>query len=360
MKLLFLTLNPQEIYSVPYRCLIYQDMLLKNRITPTYCPIYPDSEREKYAIRGEKWLELFDKVILPIRRIKEIIGSNYYDIVVLQRSLLPGGFPLVDRLLRQCAKRLIYDFDDAIFIHPKHLREKDGLDTNWLLREQQKIPLDIKLADVVIAGNKYLATYAKKYNRNVTIIPTPVDVSLFRPLPRKENPVPVIGWIGSPSNLYYLYQIIPVFKKIAEKYPCVLKLICSEKPKINSLNFIWEKWDPIKEVQSLNTFDIGISPIINDPWVKGKCGLKLIKYMAVGKPTVSSAVGVHKEIIRHGENGLLAKNNEEFFQNLRLLILNRTLQKKLGQKARKTVLEKYSHQICGNQFIKVLQGLVSV
>jgi glycosyltransferase involved in cell wall biosynthesis len=121
-------------------------------------------------------------------------------------------------------------------------------------------------------------------------------------------------------------------------------------------NLLWEKWAFENEVRDLNSFDIGVAPLPNDPWTRGKCGLKLLKYMAVGKPTVSSAVGVHNEIIKNGENGYLATNDEEFYKSLEKLINNPDQRDEMGKKARDTVVNRYSLEICSKKLLDVLKN----
>jgi glycosyltransferase involved in cell wall biosynthesis len=357
MKILFLTLNPSEIYSVEYRCLIYQDILIKNGIEPTYRPIYQDDERETYQALGNRYLEYFDKGRIVLTRLVDILKSRKYDWVILQRCLLPGISPGFDFLLRKFAKRLIFDFDDAIFTLQDHLKPANWETNPTISGEFAKVKIDIKLADVVIAGNSYLANFAGKYNKRVEIIPTPVDTSIFKPLKQKRgSEIVTIGWSGSSSNLYYLKQIEPVLRSLQEKHHVRIKVVCSEKPNLALPDVIWEKWTSENEVKNLNSFDIGIAPLPDDSWTKGKCGLKLLKYMAVGKPTVSSAVGVHNEIIKNGENGYLATNDEEFYKSLEKLINNPDQRDEMGKKARDTVINNYSLEICSKKLLDVLKN----
>lgn len=251
-------------------------------------------------------------------------------------------------------KKIIYDFDDAIFL-------PNVSDSNKLveaLKDTTKIEKIIKMSNCVIAGNNFLKDYALRFNENVSVLPTPIDTDKYMPLSvRKAGSRIVIGWIGSATTLKYLDILSDVFKLLLQKYNNVdVIVIGGNWQGINSSMVICKEWLLKSEVEDLQSFDIGIMPLKDDDWSKGKCAFKIIEYMSIGIPVVASAVGMNSEIIRDGDNGFLAINNDEWVRKLSLLIDNAELRLSIGQAGRKTVEEKYSLKVNALKFIDMLNN----
>jgi glycosyltransferase involved in cell wall biosynthesis len=273
-----------------------------------------------------------------LKRWKDALRVKKYDAVFLQREAIMTRTTLFERML---AKRrpLIYDFDDAIWKMDVSAANRN---LKWM-KNPKKTGRIIKHAKLVVAGNNYLANYAKQFNSNVLVIPTTVDTGLFRPLPKKNATI-VIGWSGSKTTIKHFELAVPVLKKIKEKYGdrITYQVIGEPSYKNEELGIAGKAWKAETEVSDLNGFDIGIMPLPNDEWSKGKCGLKGLTYMALEIPTIMYNIGVNSEIIQHGENGFLYQTDTELEQLLETLIDDALLREKIGKQGRKRVEEKYS------------------
>jgi glycosyltransferase involved in cell wall biosynthesis len=205
----------------------------------------------------------------------------------------------------------------------------------------------------VFAGNKFLANYTKKYNINTKIIPTVINTKRYKYIPKKEirkkenKKEYFIGWMGTSTNLDYLIKYLDVFNEIYKAHPNS-KLIIStdkffyQKEIDSSIPTIFIRWSKENELQTLYSFDIGIMPLPNEPWVKGKCGFKLIQYMASGIASIGSNIGANKQIIEDGVNGYLAMEKEQWIQKISNLLEDKELRDQFSKAGRKTIENNYS------------------
>jgi glycosyltransferase involved in cell wall biosynthesis len=266
-----------------------------------------------------------------------------YDFILIHREAAPIGPPLIEwciaKILR---KKIIYDFDDAIWltdnIHESIVKR--------IFKFRSKVSNICKWSYKVSCGNRYLADYAARFNKNVFVNPTTIDtVRVHNPtlyLSGKSSQI-TIGWTGSHSTLKYLEDIETVLRCIESKYPQVAILVIADKPPTMKLNnVLFSKWTHETEISDLMKADIGIMPLPDDEWAKGKCGFKALQYMALEIPCIISPVGVNKIIITDGKEGLLSATNEEWLANLEKLIVNPQLRKEMGLAGRKKVIENYS------------------
>jgi len=201
----------------------------------------------------------------------------------------------------------------------------------------------------VIVGNSYLRDYALKFNPNVTVIPTVIDTKRYRPREQYEfRGKPVIGWVGLAYNLSYLVRLRGALLKLRKEVgDFELRIICSRPLKMDGVRTSFKRWSYEDEVVDIRGFDIGIMPLPDDEWARGKCGLKLLQYMACGVPVVASPVGVNTEIIRDGKNGFLARNEEEWIKKLSLLLRDEESRRQMGKAGRRTVQTRYSLRLWG-------------
>ena len=260
-----------------------------------------------------------------------------YDLIFIHREVAHIGPPIFEWLIKFVfRKKIIYDFDDAIW----HLNYSDKNKIVRFFKSTWKVKYICKWADIVVTGNSYLANYAKKYNPNVIIIPTTIDTTYHKKKNLKNEKL-TIGWTGTLTTLKQLETALPIIKKLKQKYNFTFYIISNEKPDFE-IDFDFKKWQVDSEIEDLYKIDIGIMPLPDDEWANGKCGLKGLQYMALEIPTIMSPVGVNTEIIQDGINGFLAKSEQEWFDKLSLLIENQELRHQLGKAGRETIVSRYS------------------
>jgi glycosyltransferase involved in cell wall biosynthesis len=321
--------------------------------------------KQKCFWNKKAWDILFSDTNIIIKTIYLIIAFakrkllffsiHRYDIIFIHREVAHIGPPIFEWIIKFIfRKKIIYDFDDAIW----HLNYSDKNKIARFFKAPWKVKYICKWSDKIIVGNEYLAQYAKKFNQNVHIIPTTIDTDVHKTCIKKHDSVFLtIGWTGTLTTLKQLELFLPVLKNLKQKYNFNFLIISNEKPQFD-IDFQYIEWSAEKEVDDLCNIDIGIMPLPNDEWAKGKCGLKGLQYMALEIPTVMSAVGVNTEIIQDGKNGLLARNNTEWIEKLSLLINNKDLRNKLGKEGRKTVETKYSVKANKEKYKKIIDSLL--
>ena len=224
---------------------------------------------------------------------------------------------------------------------------------------QVKFSKTVETADLVIAGNKYLQDFAITINPNTYIVPTSIDTNRYTVRPKHYSSEHIIiGWIGSNATLYYLERMKHVWDEIFDRFPFTkLKIISNSFFSCGRIPVIKKQWNYEDEIQDLHSLNIGLMPLIDDPWTRGKCGFKLLQYMASGIPSVSSPVGVNKEIIQDGVNGMLATEDAEWIEKITMLIKDANLRNSIAKSARKTVFENYSLDANSKELITLFNKL---
>lgn len=291
------------------------------------------------------------------RRVYESFFGKKYDIVFVQRECFMLGTSFFEK---RFAKRsnLVFDFDDSIWLQTvSDANKKFGF-----LKNADKTKEIIKVADLVIAGNQYLANYALQFNKNTVIIPTTIDTESYKPVNKKPGDKVCIGWSGSFSTIAHFEYHLNALKRVKEKYndKVWFKVIGDPSYFNKELGIKGLAWKKETEVEDLQEMDIGIMPLPDDEWANGKCGLKGLQYMALEIATIMSPVGVNKEIIQDGVNGFLASQEDEWVNKLSLLIESAELRARLGKKGRQTVDEKYSVNANKDLYLKNLRSLVGI
>ncbi len=273
-----------------------------------------------------------------LHRIKDTFSYNSYDIVFVQREAIMIGSSYFEKRIKGSRAKYIFDFDDSIWL----MDTSDGNKRYEWLKNPEKTIRNIRYADMVFAGNGYLANYARSCNVHVKIIPTTINTDFHKPVPKRNDKV-IIGWIGSHTTIKHFEYALEFLAIIKKKYPQIEIRVVGDAEYVNeSLNIKGIAWSSTTEVEMINSFSIGIMPLPDDEWAKGKCGLKGLSYMACEVPTIMSPVGVNTEIIQHGKNGFLASTTDEWMACLSQLIENPELRETIGKAGRQTVLEKYS------------------
>jgi len=269
-----------------------------------------------------------------------------YDFVFIHRELAPLGPPVFEWVLAKVFQRkIIYDFDDAIWLTDRQHESMMRRIGKW----RSKVRNICKWSYKVSCGNHYLCNYASQFNSNVVYNPTTIDTEmLHNPSLVKVPPDPQckirIGWTGSHSTLKYLDAIEPVLKKILSANSEVeFVVIADRKPDLTSLpSMTFVPWNSESEIKDLMQLDIGVMPLPDDDWARGKCGFKALQYMALELPTVVSPVGVNPQIIDQGVTGFLCNTQQEWEAALKTLIEKPELRKSMGINGRMKVIKDYS------------------
>jgi glycosyltransferase involved in cell wall biosynthesis len=290
------------------------------------------------------------------KRKQDAIRASKCDIVFIFRDALPTGSIKFEKKFKLSGAKLIYDFDDAIFI----LNMSEGNKALSFLKRPEKTGEIIGLCDLVIAGNHYLADYAGAFNNNVKIIPTTINTEEYK-REHIENSSICIGWSGSVTTIQHFKFALPFLEKIRNKYgdKVHFKVIGDGNYVNDQLNIEGVPWVKMTEISDLSEFDIGIMPLPNDEWAKGKCGLKGLQYMALEIPTIMSPVGVNSEIIEDGKNGYIANDVEEWVEKISMLIEDSDLRIRMGKEARKTVVEKYSVSANQDHYLRYFKEVLA-
>ncbi len=250
------------------------------------------------------------------------------DVVLLQRVLLPA--PLF-ALLRRSARRLVFDFDDAIDL------SSDGPPKR---AERRRLTRILQQVDTAIAASPHLARRLHTARPSIHIIPSPVDCDRYRPSPiERADSRPVVGWVGSASTTPYLQPLLPLLRALVAEQCCRVSLVGARLD--TQAGFEIRDWTYDSELVALASFDIGIMPLSDDEWARGKAGYKLLQYMALGLPAVASPVGVNSEIVRHGETGMLATTPAEWEGSLRFQLRTPVWRREAGRAARAVAEREY-------------------
>ena len=279
------------------------------------------------------------------RRVLTLFVIGKYDFVFIHREAAPIGPPFFEWVIsRVFRKKIIYDFDDAIWLPNTSDENKIISVFKW----HSKVKSICTWSHVVSCGNSYLCEFASKYNPSVILNPTTIDTNgLHNPAlhPSTHNQGSItVGWTGSHSTLKYLEGILPVVKMLEREFPKQFRfvVIADRRPSFSLASLRYLPWSRETEIKDLVQFDIGLMPLTDDIWSQGKCGLKALQYMALGIPTVASSIGVNNSILDHGVNGYLCSTEADWKISLTNLISNPALCRQMGRAAREKIINSYS------------------
>lgn len=307
-KIILFASKGDHAASTRYRALDYFDMLRKDGWFPIHIPIHGTFSRLKL-------------LRLALRA----------DVVVILRKTFSCPYL---QLLRKCSRCLIFDFDDAIFC-----RDDGSASPNALRRFAQIV----RRSDLIWAGNDYLAHAARSHNEAVYVLPTSLDPQKYRHNLAKPSDSIDLVWIGSSSTRKYLEQAIPALERLAADFPFLrLKIVADFDLPLKNLQTVAVPWSEKAEQEALGTAHIGIAPMEENPWTRGKCGLKVLQYMAAGIPVVTSPAGVNREIVEQGKTGFLAEHPEEWETAIDNLIHDSDLRQTMGRLGRSRVIKDFS------------------
>lgn len=312
-----------SVPSARFRVRQYMPVLLQNSVAmsemPSHFGIYPPQN---------KWMRPLWAGATLAERIPKIIKSYQYDVVLLQREML-SSFVTLEPLTKTPR---VLDVDDAIFMY------RNG---GFARRLAQ-------ISDRVMCGNSYLADWFSAWNKDITVIPTAVDTDRYVPAIKQGEFAGemIIGWIGTSGNLKYVYAIEAALVKVLEMYPKIkLRIVCDKMPEFNLINvnrceFIL--WSETVEIESIQGMDVGIMPLEDTAWARGKCSFKMLQYMSCEVPVVVSPVGMNSEVLGMGSVGYGAISEDEWVDAIVALLDNPSLRQKLGAVGRQVIVESFS------------------
>lgn len=351
MRIAALT-SGRRVPSARFRVRQYVPYLASQGIQVTeYIPVI-----EKYATIPGWPINVSQKYVFPLfilwqsiklgTRIPGIIGSHTHAATWLEREMLPGYFGL-EGLLKS---PLIFDVDDAI----------------WLTRPfgSRTVSRIARRATVIFAGNKFLANWLSAYNAKIAIVPTAIDTRRYRPstTSKQERSFFTVGWTGLGSNLVYLEAVESALRRFFDRYPDVrLSIVADTRPRFNSIiddRILFTQWSPQNEAAAVREMDVGLMPLPDNDWTRGKCSFKMLQYMATGIPVIVSPVGMNAEILDMQPVGLPAITNDDWLDALIFLYENRSQAAQYGQLGRQLALERYSTEVVSQQIAKQFRELV--
>ncbi|MNX88529.1 D-inositol-3-phosphate glycosyltransferase [compost metagenome] len=282
-----------------------------------------------------------------LRRFIELWRARKVDFLWIEKELFPSLPAWFEESLKAFGIRYVVDYDDAVF----HNYDLSANAMKRLLAD--KIDRVMQNSSVVIAGNDYLAERASAAGaRRVEIIPTVIDLERYVPVRPRSPEVVTVGWMGSPSTVKYLNLVAPALESVAAEVPLRLRVLGASF-KATGLEVECRPWTEASETEEIQDLDIGIMPLLDSPWERGKCGYKLIQYMACALPVIASPVGVNQTIVTHSQNGYLASSFEEWIQAIRSLCLNEGLRHTMGINGRAVVESKYCLQQTVNHLARI-------
>ena len=340
-RILFIVPYPTE--SAPsqrFRFEQYFDILEKQGFQIEIAPFWSSSAWLLLYEQNQTIIKIFALVAGIVKRFMLLFKIHGYSMVFIHREALPLGPPIIEYIIaRVLKKKIIYDFDDAIWL--PNTSEQNSIAAR--LKFHHKVNYICKWSWKVSCGNVFLADYARKYNQQVFINPTTIDTDYHLPGSNKtSDELITIGWTGTHSTTKYLKLLVPIFLELKKKHAIKVMVISDQPPDWDYPDYEFIEWNKEKEIEQLRRFDIGIMPLYDTIWEQGKCGFKALQYMAIGIPTIVSNVGVNIRIIKHGENGFLCDSQQDWSDYLSKLICSKTERKTMGAAGRKTVIESYS------------------
>jgi glycosyltransferase involved in cell wall biosynthesis len=339
LRILFLTRYPLEGASSRYRVYQYVPHLRALGAEVTVSSFMTPAMYRLSFSPGRSLRKIVLTLMATLRRLAMLAGHRRYDVIYMQRELFPFGPPLIERWLKKRGARLVFDLDDALFIHKP---SRYNPIATWL-RAPDKTYDIFALSDLVMAGNDHLRDVARQHAPRAETFEVAEDTARIqmRPPHSNENGV-VIGWLGSKTTVKYIRFIEPALREVAARFPFVrFQIMGGGEFDLPGLPVEHLEWSLDGELEALRTFDIGIMPLPLEDWSKGKSGGKARTYMAAGIAAVCSRIGYNIELIRDGETGFLALTHEDWVEALSKLVASPKLRQKVGEAARADVIARF-------------------
>jgi glycosyltransferase involved in cell wall biosynthesis len=362
MKILFLTPYPfGEAPSQRFRFEQYYPLLQQKGIHFRVQPFLNEATWKILYKRGYLSKKIGGIILGFIRRCGILFTLRQYDFIFVHREASPIGPPLFEWLVASVFnKKLIYDFDDAIWLPNTSAPNKIASSVKW----HGKVANICRWAYKISCGNEYLCEYARHFNSNTVLNPTTIDTERLHTksssVVRNNTAYPihikdgnhqtkqtasskiVLGWTGTHSTMGYFHSLLPIIARLASRYHLKLIIISNQPPGFSFPFLTYIPWNKDSEIDDLRKLDIGLMPLTHDKWAMGKCGFKALQYMALGIPAVVSPVGVNTQIVQHGLSGFLCDTPDEWEAALETLIKDKELRMKMGEQGRLQVEKHYS------------------
>ena len=356
-KILVICPHPENV--APGQRLKYEQyfsFLRNNNIEITVSPFMSERFQAIVYKRGHYIEKIFWTLSGYLKRVYNLFRLPFYDGVYIFLWVTPFGFPMFEFLYTIVNKKIIYDIDDLVFMAPASKANKFIAK----LKGKNKPQFLMRKAKHIITCTPFLTEYAQKYNSNVTDISSTINTETYIPKVEYEKSGKLtLGWSGSHSTVKYLYLLRDVLIEVNKTTPFKLVVIGSKDFQIEGLEINCLEWNLDSEVKDLQQIDIGLYPLpMDQQWVLGKSGLKALQYMALGIPTIATAIGANYRVIEDGKSGFLASTPEEWKERIILLLSNTSLRKSLGENGRIHVEKHYS--IIANQdtYLSILRKVL--
>jgi glycosyltransferase involved in cell wall biosynthesis len=338
-RILFLTVGDARTASTRYRVLAHLGALESAGFDPRVR--YPRSLRRSGPLRyAWRTMDL----------MQDVSGSgDPEELLFVQRKMYPPAF--ASRLSRP-GRPLVFDMDDALDIPPPGR----DLGPRSVDRYRRNFEATTNAADLVLVGSRGLASRVP--HDRVELLPTAIDTERFAPQRVGPPEGPTLGWVGHSGNLTYLESLAEPLRELARRHEGLrLVVVADREPNLPGIEVEFRRWSLDREVECFSGIGVGLMPLSDTPWARGKCAFKAIQYMALGIPAVASPVGANRELIRSGENGFLAAQAAEWVHAVDALLTSPRLSRRLGDAGRRTVVESYSAEVVSRRLVELLRAV---
>ncbi|MBV9132397.1 MAG: glycosyltransferase family 4 protein [Chloroflexi bacterium] len=349
MKVCFFLLDGDSNASSRHRVLQYVPMLREAGIEPVISRPVPERFYQRLVERGgsQRDKAVFYSTFLTCRTF-DVLRAERFDAVVIQRDLFPFGPPLLERMLHRRNPHLVYDTDDATYLRPVFTPKTPF----QRIRHFGKVIDVVRNARWVSAATEPIADWARQFNAHVTVVPMALDLREYDQVcaePARPGGPLVLGWAGTGGGLIYLEKLAPVLREISAKHDIVVRVLSGgyQRVPLPGVPIDPRPWRPQLALREMAGFDIGLVPLDDTPFEQAKFPFKLLQYLALRIPSVVSRVGTAAALVRHGENGLLARSNAEWRDALESLLADSELRKRLATEGRRTVEQNYTIERIG-------------
>ncbi|MFD3002088.1 glycosyltransferase family 4 protein [Pontibacter toksunensis] len=352
MRVLFVVSYPVgQAASQRYRVEQWLPVLEERGVTYTLAPFWSQSAWAVLYKPNHYWQKIVGLVSGFTSRLLLLFKLPLYDFIFIHREATPVGLPWFEWLAAKAfRKKIIFDFDDAIWL-PNTTSEN-----NWAakLKWHHKTGSICRWSHKISSGNGYLRNYALKYNPEVVLLPSVLDTeNHYNEQKKQHTQEVVIGWIGSHSTVPYLQLLEPVLQRLEQQYKFKLYVIADKAPQLQLKSLEFKVWQKETEVQELLQFNIGLMPLPETEWAKGKCAFKALQYMALGIPAVVSGVGANVQAVVHGTSGYICTTEQEWYKHLETLFLNPEMRSSMGGAGQAWVRQHYSLQAHRQTFLSL-------